>query len=84
MSSRLTSKALIFLFLSQKLAALFIATTAAFDLDATDSSAQQKWGHFKSQFNKDYKTVEADADAFEKFAATEARILAHNKAGDTW
>ena len=63
------------------IAAAAAVFASAFDLDATNVHVADKWAVWKSQF------VMHGADpahAFAKFAATEARILAHNAQGRSW
>ena len=63
------------------IAAAAAVFASAFDLDATNVAVADKWAVWKSQF----AMHGADpAHAFAKFAATEARILAHNAQGRSW
>ena len=61
--------------------AMCVVAASALDLDSPTIAASDKWGEWKAKFNKAF---DDDAAAFAKFAATDARINAHNAAGDSY
>jgi len=62
-------------------AGVFASATATFDLDAPGVSVASKWGAWKQRFAPHGAD---EAAGFAKFAATEARIVAHNARGLPW